>query len=80
MAEQWPMERRAAKKRKIDKEAERLAGKVGADAVTIIAFFRDGGHMHIIDGGSAPGDLAQLYEMLASGHRREREASAGWTQ
>ncbi len=62
----WTPEQRAAKKRKVDKEADRLAGRLGAKGAYIIAFFDagDGEHFHIMDGGKAPMSSEELYRMM----------------
>ena len=71
----WTMERRSAFKRRIDKEAARVAGRIGATSVIIIAFARDGEYLHMQDGGTAPGDISQIYKMLITAH--EGVASSG---
>jgi hypothetical protein len=60
----WTTERRATVKRKIDKEAERAAIRIGAKSVVIIAFFSDGEYLHLQDGGNSP--VPNLYEHLAT--------------
>jgi hypothetical protein len=62
----WPLERRARTKQKIDKEAARVAARLGASHVKIIAFFEDGEYRHLLDAGSSPMDDKRLYEMLLS--------------
>lgn len=63
----WPHEKRAAVKRKIDKEAERAAARLGASMVTIIAWFPAGdGYLHMQDGGNAPMTSDQLYKQMAT--------------
>lgn len=62
----WDAERRNIVKRRIDKEAARAAGRLGAETVMIIAFFRDGEYAHMLDGGTAPMPPAELYARLLS--------------
>lgn len=64
MPEAWPMEKRSALKRRIDKEADRAAARLGASGVVVIAFFSDGQHMHMLDGGRAPMKFADLYQQM----------------
>lgn len=60
----WTPEKRAAVKRKIDKEAARTAARLGAAGVTIVAFFPDGEHLHMLDGGMSPMPHDELYKRL----------------
>ena len=64
----WTPERRAQVMRKISKEADRAAARIGADAVMIVAFFRHGEYLHLQDGGKTPVPPKELYERLASAH------------
>jgi hypothetical protein len=59
-------EQRAVRKRKVDKEADRAAQKLGAEAVYIIAFYDagDGQHFHIMDGGKAPMPQKEMHQMM----------------
>jgi len=62
----WPMERRSQIKKKIDREAARAAARLGAEAVMIVAFFKDGEYLHMQDGGTSPMPPAELYKKLAT--------------
>lgn len=63
----WTKEKRSITKRKIDKEAERAAARLGASMVTILAWFPAGGeYLHMQDGGSAPMPSDALYKHLAT--------------
>lgn len=74
-AEAWTPQRRSVVKARIDKQAERARQKLGATAVITVAFFTDGRHMHVLDGGTAPnGDFAQAYRHLISVHQIVRES------
>ena len=66
--EPWTHEKRGQIKRKIDKEAARAAARLGAKTVAIIAFFPDGEYMHMLDGGTAPMELKDLYAKMATCH------------
>jgi len=56
MPEPWSKDKRAQVARKVTKEAARAAGRLGAKAVMMIAFFPEGReHFHIIEGGVMPG-------------------------
>jgi hypothetical protein len=62
----WTIEKRDRIKRKIDKEAARAAGRLGAKAAVLIVFFEDGNeYLHIQDGGVAPMPLIELYRKLS---------------
>lgn len=60
----WDMARRQRVKAKIDKEAARAAARLGAQGVVIVAFFADGDHLHMQDGGMSPVPFAELYKTL----------------
>lgn len=70
----WTPAKRQNVKRKIDKEADRAAARLGAKAVVIIAFFPDGEYLHMQDGGTAPMELQKLYQQLATAHHVVEEA------
>lgn len=63
----WTHDKRAQIKRKIDKEAARAAARLGAKAVTIIAWFPAGDdYLHMQDGGTAPMSSNELYKQMAT--------------
>ena len=62
----WSEERRAEMQARINTEAALAAAKIGAQQVVIIAFYPEGEHLHIMDGGSAPMTRSDLYTKLAS--------------
>lgn len=67
--EPWTLEYRAIVKRKIDKEAARAADRLGAKTVAIIAFFpAEGSYLHMLDGGTAPMELKDLYAKMQTAH------------
>ena len=68
----WTDERRAQVKKKIDKEAARAVERLGARTVAVICFFDEapGGHMIMLEGGTAPFPAGQLYAQLASIYAR----------
>lgn len=71
MPRPWDKDRRAATMAKVKKEAARAAARLGADGgAVVIVMYRDGEHLHILDGGSLPAglDLAQIYRMVLSSH------------
>ncbi len=63
----WSDERRSAAKKKIDKEAARVVEKLGARTVAMICFFDEvpGGHLIMLEGGTAPFPAGELYVQLA---------------
>jgi len=60
----WTPERRSRVKAKVDKESARVAARLGAHSVWIIATFADGEFMHLQDGGSSPWPLKELYKNM----------------
>lgn len=70
----WDHDKRSQVKRKIDKEAARAAARLGAQTVCIIAFFKDGEYMHMLDGGNAPMDFQKLYATLQTAHQTVEES------
>ena len=64
----WPMEKRSRVTDKIKKEAARVAERIGAKHVVIIAFFPEGEYMHMQDAGNPPMDYGKLYHHLATAH------------
>lgn len=62
----WTPERRAAVTRKIAKEAERAARRLGAVGCRIVAFFPDGEYLHMLDAGKTPMSAKDLYTKLVS--------------
>ena len=72
----WSIEKRDRTNRKIEKEADRAAARLGAKHVVIIAFFEDSEYLHMQDGGKAPMPLEQLYKQMLS-VRHVLDASGG---
>ena len=68
------MEKRSRVTAKIEKEADRTAARLGASHVVIIAFFVDGEHLHMQDGGKPPMEYEKLYQHLATAHQITTEA------
>jgi hypothetical protein len=68
MPDPWTPEKRSSIKHKIDKQAAYAAQKLGAKTVAIIAFFPDGEYLHMLDGGTAPMPLKDLYAKLQTVH------------
>jgi hypothetical protein len=68
----WTDQKRLAIKSKIDKAAQAAAKTLGAEAVTIIAFFAEGDFLHMQDGGTSPMPSGQLYERLAEANGVKR--------
>lgn len=68
MAEPWTMEQRSAKQRKVSKEAERAAARLGVKGVYLVAFFDagDGKHYHILNGGQTPTTLKEFHLSMLS--------------
>lgn len=68
MTEPWTFEQRAAKQRKVSKEAERVAARLGIKGVYLVAFFDagDGKHYHILNGGSTPMTIKELHLSMLS--------------
>lgn len=66
----WTPEQRSRKKAKLDKEAAKVAGRVGADHVIVIAFFPEGEFYHMMDGGSSPVPMKQLYSTMLATHMK----------
>ena len=64
----WPMEKRQRIGRRIVKEAERTARRIGAKGVVIIAFFQEGEYVHVQDGGVSPVPFQDLYKRMLAGH------------
>lgn len=65
----WSMERRSRASQKIVRECARAAARLGADGVAMVAFFRAGEHLHMIDAANnIPISLADLWKKLASVH------------
>lgn len=62
--EPWTPQQRAAAQTKIDKEARRVAKKLGAKCAVIVAFYEDGMYFHMQDGGQSPMPIEQLYRQL----------------
>ena len=63
----WSHEKRTIVKRKIDKEADRAAARLGAKFVTMIVWFDGGdGYLHMQDGGRAPMSSNALYKQMAT--------------
>lgn len=73
----WSQERRAAKRQKIDKEADRAAARLGASGVVIIAFFEDGEYLHTQDGGKSPMPFIDLYKTMAVATQVMNESEEG---
>lgn len=78
----WDDARRAAVKNKIDKEAARAVARLGARTVAVICFFDEapGGHLIMLEGGTAPFPAGQLYAQLASiyaANEAKQKAAAG---
>ena len=75
MSEPWPMEKRIAVNRKIDKEAARAASRLGAKTVILVACFEDSdGYISMLDGSTAPfQEMAQLYQKLAKAYMIQKE-------
>src|SRR5262245_62803131 len=69
MIEPWSHKKRERVKAKIDREAERAAGRLGASHVVLVAFFPEGVQLHMQDGGNPPMDWQKLYTDLATAHR-----------
>lgn len=62
----WDQERRERLAAKIRKEADRAAARIGAEGVVMVAFFPDGEHFHVLDGGKSPMPFLDLYKMLVT--------------
>jgi len=62
----WSQERRDAVRRKIDKEADRAAYRLGASKVFMIAFFEEGEYLHLMEGGASPMPVKDLCEKILS--------------
>lgn len=75
--EPWDLGRRARAKAKIDKEAARAAARLGAEGVVIVAFYPDGDHFHMLDGGKSPMPLKELYKTLLMATEMNEAAPAG---
>jgi hypothetical protein len=60
----WLFEKRCHIGSKIDAEAKRAAGNLGASDVLIVAFFKDCGYVHMLDGGTAPQPRDKIYKQL----------------
>ena len=68
MPDPYSFEKRSRIKRKIDKEAERLVGRVGAQGALVICFFQEGEYCHIQDGGAGilpAHDVREIYARMA---------------
>ena len=74
MPEPWPMEKRQRLSEKLRREANKVAGRIGAEHVVIIAFYKDGEYMRMQDGGNPPMQFAKLYTQLASVHGIQDES------
>lgn len=74
MPEPWTIEKRSRVSDKIKKEAVRVAARLGASHVVVVAFFADGDHLHMQDAGNPPMDYATLYKHLATAHQVVTEA------
>jgi hypothetical protein len=62
----WSKEKRAHTQGKIDAQAAKAAKALKAECCMIVAFFPDGGFLHMQDGGKSPMPPDQLYRQLLS--------------
>lgn len=62
----WTPEKRTKVKRRIDDEADLAAKRLGASHVTIIAFYEQGEYTHMMDGGTAPSGMDDVYKLMLS--------------
>lgn len=65
MPDPWSRERAQEMNQRLELEARLIAGRIGASDVVVIAFYREGEMLHVMDGGTAPTARAQLYANLA---------------
>jgi hypothetical protein len=79
MTEPWSPERRDETKAQIDDLARFVEEQLDADAVVIIALYREGENgIHVQDGGQTPIPLPDLYRGLAQAHDMVAERGEGW--
>jgi hypothetical protein len=51
---------------RLDAEAARVANRLGASHAVVIAFWPDDEDMHVVDGGTSPIALKELYLNMAT--------------
>jgi len=66
MVQVWNLQRRARMVERIRAEAARVANRLGASHLMVIAFFPDGDDIHTIDAGTSPVPTRDLYAKMAS--------------
>lgn len=70
----------AAERFKLLGEAvERTKNHVGADYVMVIACFKNGSSMEILDGGTTPVPVIQLYSSMVDAHLQQLENDPDYT-
>jgi len=65
MPAMWSKERADAETKRLDIEAKLVAARLGATHVRVIAFYKDGDMVHVLEGGSMPLPSKELYTRLA---------------
>lgn len=75
MPDPWSMDKRSEMTRLINEQAERVKNTLAASHVVVIAFFTEGEHMHMQDGGDPPMPFGILYGHLATAHAVVGEAT-----
>jgi hypothetical protein len=71
------MEKRSRLSREIKDESKRVAKHIGADYIVIIALFREGDRVHMIEAGNPPMEYAQLHKHLVTADEVLKESGGG---
>lgn len=76
----WTPARRRAVTRKIQKECDRAAARLGARGVVMIALFEDGEYTHFLDAGLCQTPLAEIYRLMLDVHGKVGAGMEGFVQ